>query len=399
MRILGPHRMIWLNRFIAGAALLPSLAFAQQPLKLQKPDATFSEPFTQIAAIRELRDGRVLVLDRRDRIVLAVDFRSGKSAAVGREGTGPGEYVQPGRLFELGPDTTAIYDGPSRRFVSVGPDGKVGDAFRFDLATGAGRQRGGVPKGSDSQGRIYTEGSPYSVGELRAADSAAIARFARGATKGDTLAYVFLDKETIQVRDVPGGGASVSNGVKAFASRDDWVALPDGGVAVVRVAAYHVDWYSPSGVRTSGPVVKTEAIPVTGTDKEESKKARLAAMRSAMPRNGGATASAPPPTDMVGLPDLLFPAVKPPFEVGHTFARPNGEVWVLRSRAAHDQVAVYDVFTKVGGLVGRVAFPSATRLVGFGGARLFTVRVDDDDLQYLERWALPFGTRLWSDRR
>src|SRR6185503_16443341 len=89
---------------------IPLLASAQQQVRLTKPDATFAEPFTQIASVRELRDGRVLVLDRRDRTVMAVDFRSGKSTAVGREGTGPGEYVQPGRLFELGPDTTAIYD-------------------------------------------------------------------------------------------------------------------------------------------------------------------------------------------------------------------------------------------------------------------------------------------------
>jgi hypothetical protein len=390
--------MIWLHRILSGVALVPALAISQQPLRLEKPTATFPEPFTQVASIRELRDGRVLVLDRRDRIVLIVDFRNGKSTTVGREGTGPGEYVQPGRLFELGPDTTAIYDGPARRFVTVGPDGKTGDAFRFDLATGAGRQRGGIPKWSDAQGRIFTEGSVYAVGELRAADSTAITRFSRGAQKGDTLAYVYLDKETIQVRDLPGGGTSVSNGVKAFASRDDWVALADGGVAVVRVTNYHVDWYSPSGARTAGPVVKTDAIPVTDADKAQSKKERLAAMRSAMPRNGGTNASAPP-ADMVGLPDLLFPMVKPPFEVGSTLARSNGEVWVQRSRTARDRIAVYDVFTKAGGLIGRVAFPPATRVVGFGNTTLYTVRLDDDDLQYLEQWRLPYGTRLWAEGR
>ena len=392
--------MTWLRRFLCGSAMLPTLVTAQQPLVMQKPAATFPEPFTEIASIRELRDGRVLVLDRRDRIVLVVDVRTGKSTTVGREGTGPGEYVQPGRLFVLGPDTTAIYDGPARRFVTVGPDGKAGEAFRFDLATGAGNRRGGIPKWSDAQGRIFTEGSPYAGGsEVRAADSAVITRFTRGAMKGDTLAWVILDKETVQIRNLAGEGVSISNGVKAFASRDDWVALPDGGVAVIRAATYRVDWYSPSGVRTVGPVVKTEAIRVTDADKEQIKKERLALMQSARPRNGGATASAPAPAAMVGMPDLTFPAVKPPFEVGSTLARPNGEVWVLQSRAARDRVAVYDVFTKADGLIGRVAFPPATRLVGFGNATLYTVRVDDDDLQYFERWSLPYGSRLWGDRR
>ena len=385
----------YLRRFF-GVVFFPTLAASQQPLRLQKPEATYPEPFTFIASIREVPDGRVLVLDRRDRIVLLIDFNSGKAVSVGREGTGPGEFMQPGRLFAFSPDTTAIYDGPSRRFVLVGPDGKAGDAVRFDLATGAGGRRGGVPRANDAHGRIFTEGSPYAVGELRAADSTAITRFARGAAKGDTLAYVRLDKETIEVRSLPGGGASVSNGVRAFASRDDWVALPDGGVAVVRVADYHLDWYSPLGAHTAGPRVIIDKVPVTVADQDKAKKERLAAMQSAVPRNGNAAAGTP--IDMQGLPELTFPPFKPPFEVGNTFARPNGEVWVLRSRHTRDPVAVYDVFTRTGGLIGRVELPPSTRLVGFGSDKLYTVRLDDDELQYFERWTLPYGARLWRNR-
>jgi len=368
---------------------VPVLAGAQEPVRLVKPDATFADPFTQVASVRELRDGRVLVLDRRDRIVLLVDFSSGKATAVGREGTGPGEYSQPGRLFPLPADTTAIYDGPARRFVIVQPDGKMGDAFRMDVATGAGQRQGGVPKWSDAQGHVFTEGSPYVVGELRAADSTPIMRFARGTGTGDTVAYIHLDKETIRIRNEPGGGVSVSNGVRAFALRDDWVALPDGGVAVVRVADYHVDWFSPSGVRTAGRPVATPHIPITDADKANATKARLAAMRGAMSRSRPGGPGGPPPNALQNLPELEFPPFKPPFEVGQMHARPNGEVWILRSRPANDQIAVYDVFTRSGGLVRRVAFPRATQLVGFGLASAYAVRFDDDDLQYLERWRLP----------
>ena len=377
-----------LRRFLIGVAV-PALAGAQQPVRLAKPDATFPEPFTLIGSVRELRDGRVLVLDRRDRVVLLVDFRSEKAIPVGREGTGPGEYTQPGRLFSLPADTTAIYDGPARRFVIVHPDGSMGDAFRMDVATGAGRRHGGVPKGSDARGRVFTEGSAYVVGELRAADSTPIMRFARGSDTGDTVAYVHLDKATIMVRNEPGGGVSVSNGVRAFALRDDWVTLPDGGVAVIRVADYHIDWYSSSGVRTAGRPVVTPRIPVTDADKENAKAARLAAIRGSMSRSRpGGPGGGPPPNALPNLPELTFPAFKPPFEMGQTHARLNGEVWVLRSRAANDRVAAYDVFTRSGGLVSRVAFPRATQIVGFGNAMVYTVRIDDDELQYLERWKL-----------
>jgi hypothetical protein len=368
---------------------IPLLASAQQQVRLTKPDATFQEPFTQVASVRELRDGRVLVLDRRDRIVLLVDFTSGKATPVGREGTGPGEYTQPGRLFPLPGDTTAIYDGPARRFVIVEPDGKMGDAFRMDVATGAGQRRGGVPKGSDAQGRVFTEGSPYADGELRAADSTPVMRFARGAETGDTLAYVHLDKEAIEIRNLPGGGVSISNGVRAFAVRDDWVALADGGVVVVRVADYHIDWYSPLGVRTAGRPVATPRIPVTDADKENAKQQRLSAMRGAMARSRPGGPGASSPNDRLDLPELTFPAFKPPVEIGNMHARPNGEVWVLRSRAANDQIAVYDVFTRNGGLVRRVAFPRATQLVGFGNSMAYAIRIGEDDVQYLERWRLP----------
>ena len=378
-------------RFFTLGVVVPVLAVAQEPVRLTKPDAAFPEPFTFVASLRELRDGRVLVLDRRDRIVLLVDFQTGKATSVGREGTGPGEYTQPGRLFPLPADTTAIYDGPARRFVIVEPNGRMGDAFRMDAATGAARRGGGVPKYSDAQGRVFTEGSAYANGELRAADSTPVMRFARDADAGDTLTYVHLDKETIQIRSLDGGGVSVSNGVRAFAWRDDWVAFPDGGVAVVRVADYHVDWYSAAGVRTAGRPVATLRIAVTDADKENAKKKRLAAMRGAMSRSrpGGPGPGAPPPDALRNLPELTFPAFKPPFEMGNSFARPNGEVWVLRSRAANDRVAVYDVLTRTGGLVRRVAFPGSTEVIGFGNTMVYTVRLDDDELQYLERWRLP----------
>ena len=49
--------------------------------------------------------------------------------------------------------------------------------------------------------------------------------------------------------------------------------------------------------------------------------------------------------------------------------------------------------------MGRVAFPPRTELIGFGNETLYAIRLDDDDLQYLERWRLPYTQRLWSDRR
>ncbi len=49
---------------------------AQQPAakSLGKPDAEFTSPFTDVTSIRELRDGRVIASDRRERVVQRIDF-------------------------------------------------------------------------------------------------------------------------------------------------------------------------------------------------------------------------------------------------------------------------------------------------------------------------------------
>jgi len=87
------------------------------------------------------------------------------------------------------------------------------------------------------------------------------------------------------------------------------------------------------------------------------------------------------------LPDPEWPASMPPFVYYETFARPNGELWVLRSHKAAD-ARVYDVFGPASTIVAQVALPPKTRLVGFGNGTVYLVRRDDDDLEYLQRYRL-----------
>jgi hypothetical protein len=73
-------------------------AAAQSPLRtLAKPDAEYAEPFTQINGVRELKDGRVIVSDVREKTVQLVDLKAGSAQKIGREGSGPGEYAMPMR--------------------------------------------------------------------------------------------------------------------------------------------------------------------------------------------------------------------------------------------------------------------------------------------------------------
>jgi hypothetical protein len=65
---------------------------------------------------------------------------------------------------------------------------------------------------------------------------------------------------------------------------------------------------------------------------------------------------------------------------------PAGEVWVERTRQADDPTPVYDIFDGAGKLTGLATLRPRSRVVGFGRGAVYVVRIDEDDLQYLERY-------------
>ncbi len=129
-------------------------------------------------------------------------------------------------------------------------------------------------------------------------------------------------------------------------------------------------------------------------EKQEWRDAQKSGTRIAMTvgNDGGNTSRSvsTPAAGPVSEP-AAWPATKPPFAgggamSGSVWAAPNGDVWVMRQRAAKDKVPTADVFDARARLIGKVAFPERTRLVGFGAKAVYLVRVDDDDLQYLQRY-------------
>ena len=377
---------------------------AQAPLKtLSKPDVEYAEPFTTITGVRELRDGRVIAADAREKTVQVIDLKSGTATKIGREGSGPGEYALPMRLLGLPGDTSAVYDPLNRRYLMINPDGKVGAFASYESQdNGPGRMRISMPRTIDAKGRLYSVGPSFNIGPngpSTSADSAPILRLDRATRKTDTVAFIHIPPATVTTS---GGGSNTNVSVRAgggnpFAATDEWAVTPDGRVAVLRVKDYHVDWYAPNGQKTSGPAIAFEKIKVTDEDKKQYRErsasgaAGLAITMSQRVGPGGTTSSAnvgAPPT--VQLPEPTdWPDVKPPFLGSAAIGAPNGQVWVLRTRPAKDKIPTYDVIDATGKVVSRVALPANTRLVGFGNGTVYLARSDEDDLQYLQRHRLP----------
>ena len=70
----------------------------------------------------------------------------------------------------------------------------------------------------------------------------------------------------------------------------------------------------------------------------------------------------------------------------------DGMVWIPRLREP-GKPPLYDIVNASGRLVERVELPARTKLVGFGKGTIYLVRLDQDDLQYLQRHVIPTTDR------
>lgn len=415
----------FLSLVALGATAALPLAAQQGPRALPAPDKEFDEPFSSVGVgqVRELRDGRVIVADPRDKVVSLVDFRSGSATTIGREGSGPQEFGMPMRVYAAPGDTTLLFDPLNSRYLLIGPDGKPINTFRTEPdpaaprpqpaqggtppAGGARRQGGGgaivmggtmFGRATDARGRIYAEGSTISIGpdgQPQTADSVAIVRFDRGTQRLDTLAYVKLPASNTQLQGGQNNMRVMVGGANPLAPRDEWAVFPDGRVAIVRAETYHVEFIMPDGTKRSGPRIAYTPVRMNAAEIRHEEGLRNAARANQMMitmnnNNGNVQRSAQmgPGANAPPLPPLTdWPEVKPPFRAGaaSVLARPNGELWVRRTENAQARGTLYDVITPQGSVAFQVRIQDGWTLVGFGNNTIYTTRKDEDDLLYLQR--------------
>lgn len=354
---------------------------------LSTPDATFPQPFSGIAGLRELSDGRVVVADRLERAVRIVDFGTSASRDVGRPGQGPGEYQMPGDLLPLPGDSTLLVDFGNMRMTVMGPDGALRMQSEPLLRPDGQFVR---PEATDARGRVY-----FSMGgmvirpggnEDEPSDSVPVARLDRASGAVDTVAML-VNPQLGAVR-MSGGGGGISfqgPGVGPFAAADAWGVAADGRVAIARSAGYQVEWSNPDGATVRGPAVEYDPLPITEEDKQEWAD-RFAG--GAVVTLGGRDGSAGGRSIRIPEPDIdqmEWPEVKPAFPRDAVSVTPEGEAWVRRYMA-HGEPEAFDVFDASGQRVARVTLPAGRTLVGFGEGTLYAYRTDADDLQWLERY-------------
>lgn len=110
------------------AGAVCSLAEAPE-IRVASPD-TGEWTIYEVEDLDRMEDGRLVVVNRGSRQLLMFDRDGEFLRSVGREGEGPGEFVDPVELGFVG-DSIVVWDWGSGRLVLFGPDGSQGRSVRL----------------------------------------------------------------------------------------------------------------------------------------------------------------------------------------------------------------------------------------------------------------------------
>lgn len=360
---------------------------------LGSPEASFPDDFGAIQTVLERADGRVLVADPLAGALYAVDMDAGTREQIGAEGQGPEEYMQPDAVWPLPNDSTLLVDLGNGRMISLSPDLDFGPTSPLS----AGDPRTGlviaIPEAVDDAGNVYSRSMGGAMG-AEPPDSGAVLRVQRGTLAVDTVASFKLQERTI-TRSGSGANQNVSMSQVPLSAQDSWGIAPDGSVVIARSIDYHVEWIGPDGTRVAGPPVPWEPISIGTDEKQEWSRAQAETGGgigvSVMINNGALSTSFSRGGGGRGDEDLdqyAWPDTKPPFYGSRILVDPSNRAWVRRHVDAGDPTT-YDVFDRAGERVATYTLPFGSRVVGFGPSGLYVASIDDFDLNYLHRYAMP----------
>jgi hypothetical protein len=330
--------------------------------------------FAQLSNVVELRDGRIVFADTRDRLFLRGDLKTGKLDTLGKRadtlaaGAAPSLYKLPGWVARLAGDTVALVDfaavrttlwtetGEPVRALLLPPAGGVTPVLAYDQS--------GYGYKADYQA-VVGGGEP---GRSLRPDSVAVLRIELGTGRVDTVGQL-----TAPEYGDATFGEQVQQVAKIFGPNDVFGVLPDGRVWVARARENRIDWRGPGGVWIRGQSREYTKVPVTQADKDR--------VISRIRQQGKGR----------GLPDSLhlewpFAENKPPFESGTS--DPQGQVWLQRARELDADEAVYDIYGTDGSWKEAVTFPKGVSLAGFGrGGTVYGI-IKEGELKTVGRYKL-----------
>lgn len=373
--------------FVAG----PLFAQAVPVRDLPKPSKEIDEPFSLVSSALEIKPGQVLAVDATEATLTLVDFTKGTRTAIGRQGSGPGEFRIPTGLFRLAGDTLWVFDAMQQRIVAFNPDMTPGTTMPmmvFDQSTMTALT---APNFSDRKGQIYASAMVIAAGrsggnvQMSLPDSVGVVRVdPRGKTPRIELARVRFPVSGKPDIKQNGTQLKYSMAFPGLVASDPWTVFPDGRLVIVRGANYSVEFYSADGKKMSTTRIAYDPIKVTAADQ----KAEMDEARRAMAEQGKMAQKMMPANitmDFELLPPASWPDNYPAVAPLGALPAPDGKLWVKRAIPFRQGREQWDVIDQSGKLFARWRLPAKTTVVAIGQGVVYTVRTDEDDLRYLQR--------------
>ncbi len=349
--------------------------------RLAAPDAVFPGTFSSLRGLRELSDGRVLVADWIEEALLALDFRAGTRARVGRSGRGPTEYRLPARLIALPGDSTLLWDEGNQRLQLVSPEPRV----LGTLAPPAGRTYAVAPSWADAGGNLYFVTPNWASGDARG-DSLRLNRWSRAAGAVTQIARL-QGSAPYPPHDGPRLTPTIP--FVMYSPSDAWLALPDGTVRIARSGDYSIETIAPNGAVSRGPSWAYPTRAVTAADKAWFVGRFLATSPVSGRGPDGGLGRGPTEHQTAefvrGMVETNGFAERMPYFSSGVWLLPTGDLLVQRSPGP-DREARLDRFDARGRLVERLVLPAGRSLLGVGRGAIYLVAADADELQRLERY-------------
>ena len=442
-----------LGRVVGVAAAVLSATYtasAQQPAPaagalpairpLAKATATSTELLGAVSQVRALPDGRVLVNDNLGRKVVLFDAGLTKSTIVAdtTSATANAYSSRAGGLIAYKGDSTLFVDPTSLSMLVIDGKGQVARVIAVPRPNDATSLIGG-PNGTpgfDAQGRLVYRAppnfriappAPGANGPLfqmpTFPESAAVIRIALDTRKVDTVAFLRIPKQNVQMTQTPNGGMSFTTTINPMPVVDDWAVTADGRVAMLRGQEYKIDWIDGTGAvagsnkipfawkhlddsmkvafidstkkvmevlrqqvlarqQAGGPGAGIMALGAGGAAGIEAGAAvgmrmevrmggdgpgRTAApapgASNGAPATGGPTSISIPPLNFINPSEL--PDYAPPFTAGAARGDLDGNLWI-RTSNVYSGGSVYDIVNAKGELTDRVLLPAGRVIAGFG---------------------------------
>jgi len=365
---------------VAAMLALPSLS-AAQTVELSRPAVQFSEPFSFVRGVRELRDGRVLVADYIEDRVALVDLARATSTDVLTEGGGPRSVRLPMSIVPLG-DSSLVVDYGNSRVLVLSPEGQP---VRASVIERPGRL---FVRGLARDGAwLYAVPSWAEGPDALPDDSVRVVRWRQGASSEETV-FVMQgnrfrkDRSPSMQPRIPTVG---------YAGQDAWAVADGGAVWVVRHSPFRVERLLPDGQWRRGPIVERQLRAVSAEDKRRF----VIEFSAASPTSGrgadggmgrGPTPDAREVARLIGTTE--WAATHPSFDAAGVLVAPRDRLWVRRAPEP-GRPAIYDEFDGEGKPLRELRLPLGQRVVAVTERGVYAIRENDDGEQFLLRYALP----------